>query len=261
MRVEYYLLDPTGNKTILVDSPVPVSEQPGIASRLMEIEPETEQVGFLSKDEDCDLSLRMAGGEFCGNASMSTAVITALKKGAGSGSFRLKVSGAAEPVSAEVRLRSDGRWDGTVKMPCPVSVEKIRFPGEDVDFPVVRFEGISHVILETAVDREMAEQKAPSWCRFLCADAVGLMFLDRDASSLTPLVYVPAANTLFWENSCASGTTAAGAFLAEESGVPLTVTLKQPGGFLKVNVTAEQQFYLSGTVRVCKHIETNITKP
>ena len=74
MRVEYYLLDPTGNKTILVDSPVSVSEQPGVASRLMEMEPETEQVGFLSKDECFDLSLRMAGGEFCGNAAQSCSV-------------------------------------------------------------------------------------------------------------------------------------------------------------------------------------------
>ncbi len=261
MRVEYYLLDPTGNKTILVDSFVPVSEQPGIASRLMEREPETEQVGFLSEDEGCDLSLRMAGGEFCGNASMSTAVITALKNGVHSGSFRLNVSGAAEPVNAEVCLRPDGKWDGTVEMPCPVSVKRVRFPGEENGFPVIRFEGISHVILETAVDREMAEKKASSWCRFLGADAVGLMFLDRAASRLTPLVYVPAANTLFWENSCASGTTAAGAYLAENSGVPLTVTLMQPGGSLKVDVTGEQKYFLSGTVRVCKHIETNVTKP
>ena len=253
MRVEYYLLDPTGNKTILVDSPVPVPEQPYIASKLMEMEPETEQVGFLSMDEGCDLSLRMAGGEFCGNASMSTAVVAALKTGVKGGAFRLKVSGAAEPVKAEVRLLPDGRWDGMVKMPCPVSVEMVRFPGEEADFPVVHFEGISHVILEAAVDREMAEKSAPAWCRFLGADAVGLMFLDRAASRLTPLVYVPAASTLFWENSCASGTTATAAYLAEKNGVPLTVTLEQPGGSLTVDVTEEQQFYLSGTVRAHRH--------
>ena len=83
------------------------------------------------------------------------------------------------------------------------------------------------------------------------ADALGLMFVDRDRSALTPLVYVPAAGTLFWETSCASGTTAVGAWAAGQncspgaSGLPLTLSLKQPGGTLEI--TAEQDGTLSLT--------------
>ena len=71
MKVDYTVLDPTGNITILVTSPVEISLQPPVASKLMELVPEAEQVGFLSEAEGCDIALRMAGGEFCGNASMS----------------------------------------------------------------------------------------------------------------------------------------------------------------------------------------------
>ncbi len=257
MKVEYYLFDPTGNKTILVDTPVPVPEQPGIASLLIEREPETEQVGFLSEESGFDLSLRMAGGEFCGNASMCAAVTACLKTGENSRSVRLKVSGSEKAIHVRVDLRPGEIWDGTVEMPDPAPVEMIGFP-EAGFLPVVRFEGIAHVILEEPVVRAEAEKKAPVWCRMLDADALGLLFLDHGASRMMPLVYVPAADTLCWENSCASGTTAAGAFLAEKSGLPLTVTLRQPGGSLTVHVSKERRFSLSGTIRLLRHSYADI---
>ena len=99
--------------------------------------------------------------------------------------------------------------------------------------------------------RDLAEKAAPVWCRHLNADALGLMFLDRDACSLTPLVYVPAAGTLCWENSCDSGTTAAGAFLAGQTGLPFSISLRQPGGSLTVTrggaVTSRMEFAPGGS--------------
>ena len=50
MKVVYDVLDPTGNITILVRTPVPEADQPDVAAHLMELEPETEQVGFLSSE-------------------------------------------------------------------------------------------------------------------------------------------------------------------------------------------------------------------
>ena len=81
MNISYYVLDPTSNITILAETPVPVELQPSVASRLMLAEPEAEQTGFLSHEPGCDIALRMAGGEFCGNAAMSAAVIAATRKG------------------------------------------------------------------------------------------------------------------------------------------------------------------------------------
>ena len=42
-----------------------------------------EQVGFVSapSDSGCDIDLQMAGGEFCGNATMSAAALVAMRSG------------------------------------------------------------------------------------------------------------------------------------------------------------------------------------
>ncbi len=274
MRLEYYLLDPTGNITVLAATPVPPAVQPEIASQLMKMEPSAEQVGFLYGADGCDMALRMAGGEFCGNASMSAAVIAAADAGKKQGDMRLLVSGAEGSVTARVEMQTDGTWSGTVEMPKPAETEMISFPDPDMKssdtdmesshtltLPAVRFEGICHVIVEEKMPRDLAEKAAPVWCRHLNADALGLMFLDREACSLTPLVYVPAAGTLCWENSCASGTTAAGAFLAGHTGLPFSISLRQPGGSLTVTVTEERTYLLSGSVRIRKHDFAEIEIP
>jgi diaminopimelate epimerase len=79
------------------------------------------------------------------------------------------------------------------------------------------------------------------------------MILNRAESRLYPLVYVPSAGTLFWENSCASGTTAVGAFLAAESGKAIEITLQQPGGNLTIAASETGDLLLSGTVRIRRH--------
>ena len=90
--VSYTLLDPTGNLTLLVTSPVPEPAQPETARRLMELEPATEQVGFVSFRPE-GVRLRMAGGEFCGNASLSAAALYLTRQDLESGTVSVTVSG------------------------------------------------------------------------------------------------------------------------------------------------------------------------
>lgn len=252
--IRYSLLDPTGNITILVETPIDKASQPLVAARLMELEPSAEQVGFLSSGTDCDIALRMAGGEFCGNAAMSAAALFAMQNGGTARRVFVRVSGAAAPVQVDVVPLPDGRWRGTVAMPSPTAVESTLFP-DGQELPVVRFEGISHVILEQTPDPDSAEALAPVWCRFLDADGLGLMFLDPAQETLTPLVYVPAAGTLFWETSCASGTTAAGLYLARRYGWPFARSLHQPGGTLEVAVSEDGTPSLTGSVILRKQDE------
>ena len=264
MNIRYALLDPTGNVTVLVQTPVPAADQPAVAARLavrlavrlMELEPAAEQVGFLTTEGD-SLRLRMAGGEFCGNAAMSAAALFAVDRGILGGVLRdgttifVSVSGAADPV--EVKLCACPEEDavrGTVHMPKPVSVGEEVFPDGSVR-PVVRFAGICHVIAESGLSREDAEAVISDWCRFLRTDAAGIMLLDRDRGTLDPLVYVPAAGTLCWEHSCASGTTAVGAYLAAKDG-PVSLSLKQPGGTLTVEADRAGELYLTGKVRLIR---------
>ena len=250
--VSYALLDPTGNMTLLAETPVPEAAQPLTAKQLMELEPAAEQVGFVS-DTDDGIDLRMAGGEFCGNASMSAAVLYLLRRGMNDGKVTVHVSGTPQPVPVTAERDPDGTWRGGVVMPKPLSVGRERF-SDGTERPVVRFPGITHVILETEMVQTEAERLAPAWCRELESEALGLMFLDRERGILKPLVYVPSADTLFWESSCASGTTAVGAYLAAESGTAVRMPLKQPGGTLEIEADPDGKLLLKGSVRLVRQM-------
>ena len=255
-KLSYALLDPTGNMTLLAETPVPEAAQPLTAKQLMELEPAAEQVGFVS-DTDDGIGLRMAGGEFCGNASMSAAVLYLLRKGRDGGEVTVHVSGTPQPVPVTAERDPDGTWRGGVVMPKPLSVGRERF-SDGTERPVVRFPGITHVILETEMKQVEAERLAPVWCRELGSEALGLMFLDRERGILKPLVYVPSADTLFWESSCASGTTAVGAYLAAEAGTAVRVPLKQPGGTLEIEADPDGKLILKGTVRLVRQADAEL---
>jgi diaminopimelate epimerase len=107
--MRYSLFDPTGNITALVERETEPERQPEIASDIMRRRPEVEQVGFVrfdTADPEVQAELRMAGGEFCGNACMSAAALYCLRQGlpcAEPSTVRLRGSGARKPV--EVRLK------------------------------------------------------------------------------------------------------------------------------------------------------------
>ncbi len=129
--LHYCLFDPTGNITALVESAVEVPDQPAVAAGIMCRHPEVEQVGFLSLPAFPALPfLRMAGGEFCGNASMCAAALTALRRGMKPGtgsSLLLRVSGALRPVAVCLQEEGEGCWSASVTMPPARSVEEQAF--------------------------------------------------------------------------------------------------------------------------------------
>ena len=255
MELTYYLLDPTKNITILVDTPVPTFQQPFCGAKLMEQEQTAEQVGFLSgSGTGYDIAMRMAGGEFCGNATLSAAALYAMQTGLLQGRVSVAVSGAERPVAVEICAQPGGSYSGTVEMPLPRSIASIQLnlDGVDLFLPVVNFPGISHVILEIPVSKETVEQAVKGWCRTLNADSLGVMLLNRTECRLIPLVYVQEAGTLFWESSCASGTAAVGAYLAAEAGKPISVALKEPGGSLTVEAAPGGAIRLTGTVKLVR---------
>lgn len=252
-KVSYTLLNPTGNMTLLAETPVPEAEQPAVAAELTALEPETEQVGFVRFEPD-GVCLRMAGGEFCGNAAMSAAALQLVHTGQREGKVRVQVSGTKEPVTVTMTA-CPGGWRGSVTMPFPQSVGREEFAELGL-LPVVRFPGITHLILEDGLGGnrtpEKAEELAPRLCSLLNADALGLMFLNREKSSLKPLVYVPDAGTLCWESSCASGTTAVGAFLSWETGKEIRMKLSQPAGELEISVQPGKAPVLTGSVSIVR---------
>lgn len=256
MYLTYRKIDPTGNITGLVENPVDESLRAFAARPLMQAEPDMEQVGFVSPCGEADIRLDMAGGEFCGNASLSAAALWLSRHGGESARVRVSVSGAENAVSAFVRKTGDNCYAGTVDMPLPLSAEmrELPVPGGGLCLPVVRFPGISHVIAPGDMSPAQAEAVIAYWCEVLGAEALGIMLWSPEGESLRPLVWVPGAETLCWERSCASGSSAVGAWAALSSGAGVSLSLKQSGGTLGVEAEISggriRSLRLSGQVRL-----------
>jgi|GEM_PF-232728 len=243
---------------------------PVLASGLMKYHQDVEQVGFVnfaSDTEQCsghkdpelatrpetggkplghelpghelpghaDVELSMAGGEFCGNATMSAAALYLLRRVGKTDDFTyteiyVKVSGAKNPLKVRLKRTARDTFRAGVQMPPAVQITNADFTFNNTkgSLPVVHMEGISHIIIQEnspffrLKDRHTEAEKAiRTWCSEMAADGLGMMFLATSGKQseweLIPLVYIPGSGTCFWENSCASGSTAAGMYLAHET--------------------------------------------
>ncbi len=245
------IMDPTGNITCLVTDPVPEEERPAVTAALMD---RCEQVGYLEKASNpaARIRLRMMGGEFCGNAAMSTAAYLAEQDGLAVGKtaeIPLEVSGAGGTVFCRVERLEEG-FRGTVAMPGVRRVER-RADG----ITAVEMEGITHLIRRgTELPREEAEALLLREAEQSGAEALGLLQWDPQRRFMRPLVRVRDAGTLVWENGCGSGTCAIGAAEALKRGDGATVTeVLQPGGRAEARVTVLNgrvtQVFLTGIVK------------
>ena len=201
----------------------------------------------------------MAGGEFCGNATMCAAALFAVRSGLQSGAVPVKVSGASAPLTVSLEQKDAFSFSTAVSMPPAIRIGTVDLQHSGaagvhesgsadgisamISLPVVEMEGISHIIIEpdsgffgVKDDKALAESMLRHWCGVLGADCLGMMFLGEGDTlrPMTPLVYVPGADTMFWENSCASGSAAAGMYLAAKAGSPVDVTFDEPAGRLRV---------------------------
>ena len=268
--MRYSILDPTGNITALVESDVEPDLQPQTAAGLMRSHPAVEQVGFMrmsSAEPGVQAEVRMAGGEFCGNASMSAAALYLLRRGGETETVRLRMSGARLPVELRLHRETADSVRAAVCMPRALAIGMRAFTFRTLvgQLTLVRLEGIAHVIVrETSPffallkDRPAAEEALRLWCGELAAECLGLMFLEGDGPELklTPLVYVPGSATMVWESSCASGSAAVGMALAREKGGPVSLTLLEPGGSLCVESDpATGETWLTGTTQLLQSVE------
>ena len=267
--MEYTIFDPTGNITILVESDIEPACQPQVAANLLQRHPEAEQVGFVYPDAtgEADLCLRMAGGEFCGNASMCAAVLYRLRQKdnpevSPAGCVRLRVSGADRLVEVRLKALGEETYQGELDLPPALEARRLQWETEEgwVSLPVVSMEGISHCIISKESplytllgEKDRAEETVKKMCRMLSAEAMGLIFLAEEEEgkyALTPLVYVPGSDTLYWEHSCGSGSCAAAWYLTQEGKAAGRISFRQPGGVLAAEVLPEKSgICLSGTVR------------
>lgn len=263
MEIDFIKTSPTQNMTILVETQVPVENQLAVAQKLIAYNSiYGEQAGFIQEPQDkrAAKALRMMAGEFCGNATLSLAAWIMEQKSMPIGtkeSVLLEVSGANQLVKCEIQREVLGYY-GKVDMPIPVSLnwEEFQLGRETFTLPVVRFEGITHIIVDRELWGEDAKSKAEQ-ASFIWEErmphAFGILLWDAKTEQLEPLVCVKNSS-LIWEKGCGSGTSAIGAFLAIQAGKSISLECEQPGGTMGVQVEVKEgkitSLQISGRVSI-----------
>ena len=228
--------DPAGNITAIVESPVHPEDRVSISKAILALG-KAEQVGFaVSPLLGGDGRLQMMGGEFCGNAARSFGYLLATERySSGQHRISVEISGADAPLSVTADLHLG---TAAAEMPLPLGMSTLTVAGQAL--PLVELPGICHVILEGQAPSYTLVQQVLDAARPLPYEAIGVMFLER--LQLTPAVYVRSTDSLVWESSCGSGSTACGWYLSQEKPQgEYTYAFSQPGGTIQVAVTSSGQ--------------------
>lgn len=143
------------------------------------------------------------------------------------------MSGCDHAVTAQVDLKS-----GTARaeMPCPRSVKRVTVNGHEGT--LVDLTGIAHFVVEGVEPSEGFFRAAESIFSGIAGlDACGVIFLDAEKRSMTPLVKVIETDSLVWEGSCGSGSVACAVAQSErmENG-GFSCEYRQPAGTVRASV-------------------------
>lgn len=260
------------NMTIFVLDQIPRDMQMHVAKKLMNYSNiYAEQVGFIERpslhknlDNNC-LRLQMMGGEFCGNAARSLAALLVhnqypnVTEAEDSYLVQLEVSGIDSLINCEVyKTEKDNLYLSKVNMPLPIGVNEVLLEIDDTVFSAMKvdFSGITHFIVdsEKIKDRDLLFKAVKNEMNKKDYDAFGIMYYDFNKEYLEPLVYVKGTDSLFWERSCASGTSALGVALTYMKKNGINKKVRQPGGELEVrtewNGSSVESLYLNGFVEI-----------
>ena len=152
MSVPYAILDPTGNITALMQT----ERDAALALDLMRSEPSVEQVGFVRFPRPGEVEMQMAGGEFCGNATLSAGVLGSEHWGVPE--ITVHASGADRPLAVSVTRLENGTYDVSGELPLPerITEERLPLPDGETALPVVHFPGIAHAIVTGDMSRDAA---------------------------------------------------------------------------------------------------------
>ena len=231
--------DPAGNITLYVLDPVAPDLRPKVTAHLLDMPQfKAEQLAYCCPPiRGGQGRIEMAGGEFCGNATRAFAMVLQQEMGVPSpGAMSLEISGCDHLVAAYSDLRAG---TAEAEMPLPRSVRRVQAAGREG--VLVDLVGIAHLVVEQVPPSLEFFQAVEHVFRDIPQlDAYGVMFLERSASRITPLVKVPAANTLVWEGSCGSGSVASA--IACAHGAPdgqYAQDLIQPAGVIRVRLTLD----------------------
>ena len=124
--------------------------------------------------------------------------------------------------------------------------------------------GIAHLVVENVPPSLEFFQKAEPLFRDIPdLDAYGVIFLDTERGTMTPLVKVPAADSLVWEGSCGSGSLAAAVAQSQDApDGPFVRSYVQPAGVVEAAVVRrdgeEVSAWIGGPVTLDTPVEVEL---
>lgn len=217
MCVEYKILNPSGNITALVTKDYPREKYQEISSKIMQSNSQIEQVGFLKKYSDLIYRLEMAGLEFCGNASRAFACFLVKEKYVSKNNFLISVTGYDDLIECHVE-KIDDNYYSTIDLKLNKSINNFvkKMSLNNQDIYIINLPGISHLLLDQTkflFNKDNCLNEAKNIIKelnLLNLPAVGVVWYDKN--KINPVVYVRDINSLFYENSCGSGSIAYGIY-------------------------------------------------
>lgn len=218
----YKVLYPGGNTTAILTESLPPDLRVSTAQKIMNLNKEIEQVGFLSTtpESDYDIELGMMGGEFCVNAARCAAFIwnqmTASEK------VLLKVSGLDSILRSTV-------VDDEVTLFFPKNF--LNSKSKVDEGMLIDFLGISFLVSDEKFlgkDFDLLIKKYGSE-----SPAFGLVTITEETNNrfgITPLIWVRDTETVIEESGCGSGSLAACLVYREKYNNDNTFSVIQPSG-------------------------------
>lgn len=256
MDIKVSIMNPAGNITALVQTPIAEEDRSRVVEQLMGCpDNEIEQVGFICEPKGSGvIRVEMMGGEFCGNAVRCAGLLWALEnKKSGRLIVPVEISSCEDCVAVAVR---PSKMEATASMPLPLR----HYPAVIDEYKgyICDFGGIVHIVLPGEFpDQDIIDDLLQYGVVNFKTEAVGIIFLSPDSSNLCPVVYVPKVSSLIFEQSCASGTAAACIYQASKApNGRHHYTWQQPGGILSVDLVKRndhiEQLLLGGSIGICE---------
>ncbi|NLU11527.1 MAG: hypothetical protein GXW90_11515 [Tepidanaerobacter acetatoxydans] len=247
MIFDFIKTSPAQNTTVLVTSYCPQSYYSTVAEKAMNYDYlNAEQVGFIvpPSKKDSVIRLEMAGGEFCGNAALSSAAYVRYKGLNDKENFNIDVSGAAEPIRCRVEKVNTYCYNTSCIMPPAKRIDKmeLELQGKTIKGYIVGFEGISHFVLEANEQFVEYSEVTQALKKAVDTNAIGVIPYETirdDTYKIKPFVHVKEINSNVFERGCGSGSLALGIYLKKVSGISKEVSVVQPGGIIRVGIGNE----------------------
>ena len=217
MCAEYEILNPSGNITALVTKDYPREKFQEISSKIMKDNSKIEQVGFLKKYSDLIYRLEMAGFEFCGNASRAFACFLVKEKYVLKNNFQISVSDYEDLLECNVKQK-EGNYYSTIDLKLNKNINDFvkKMILNEQDVYIVNLPGINHLLLDQTkfkFNKDNCLNDAKNIIKelnLLNLAAIGVIWYDENR--INPVVYVRVIDSLFYENSCGSGSISYGIY-------------------------------------------------